>query len=53
MAVTRDMPDVEEFISTGAPALAASSMTAEQRGRHNFECMLRALCVVPLYRQCG
>ena len=40
------MPDAirEEFMSTGpgAPPADLHSMSAEQRGRHNFERMLRA-----------
>jgi hypothetical protein len=40
------MPDAsrEEFMSTGlgAPPADLHTMSAEQRGRHNFERMLRA-----------
>jgi hypothetical protein len=40
------MPDAsrEEFTSTGpsAPAVDINTMSAEQRGRYNFERMLRA-----------
>ncbi len=44
------MPAPEEFVRTGAPpesaaaqSMAVQSMSAEQRGRHNFARMLRAL----------
>jgi hypothetical protein len=38
------MPDAirEEFTSTGPGAPPVDSMSAEQRGRHNFERMRRA-----------
>ncbi len=43
------MPDAirEEFTSTGpgAPPVDLHSMSAEQRGRHNFERMRRAFWV--------
>lgn len=48
------MPDAtrEEFMSTGpgAPPADLHSMSAEQRGRHNFERMLRAFAAPAVVR---
>ena len=49
----QQMPQAEEFMRTGAPGVFVESMTAEQRGRHNFERMMRAVFATPLHKQRG
>lgn len=47
------MPEAEEFMRSGAPGVFVSIMTAEQRGRLNFERMMRAVFATPLHKQRG